>query len=91
MIDHKHRVTEKENYEAWEIFADREKYFSLSDEQELLVDAFIAAGEMKHVSGEWPTLQEVADKWQREAESRAAKRAKLEEEWLARNAKQQNV
>ena len=85
------RITEKQCQEAWSIFADREKYFSLSKDEECLVDAYVTAGEMKQANGEWPTLQEVADKWQREAELRAAKRAKLEEEWLARNAKQQTV
>jgi hypothetical protein len=89
VIDKKHRVTQKECEEAWAIFADREKYLSLSDEEECLVDAYIAAGQIKQETGEWPTLQEVEDKWVRESEERARKRDALIQECAAHDAKQQ--
>jgi len=85
------RITEAESNEAWKIFADREKYFALSDEQTVMVDAFVEAGQMKHASGEWPTLGEVHEKWNREAQEREAKRAKQHEDWAAREAAKKAV
>lgn len=38
-----------------------------------------------------PTMKELREYWQAEAEEQARKRVKLEEEWLARNAKQAAV
>lgn len=80
------RITEAENHEAWLIFSDRRKYFSLSDEQTAMVDAFIEAGHMKHDSGVWPTLQQVEDRWMTEAEERARKRDALIAETAALSA-----
>ena len=69
-----YRVTEKDCEEAWRIFADRDKYFSLSKEEEILVDAFIDAGQIKQETGEWPTLSQVEEKWLREKAERERKR-----------------
>ena len=69
-----YRVTAKDCEEAWRIFSSREKYLSLSKEEEILVDAFIAAGEMKQETGEWPTLLQVEEKWLKEKAERERKR-----------------
>jgi hypothetical protein len=60
------RITEAESNEAWSIFADREKYLSLSKDEEVLVDAYVEARQIKQASGEFPTLAEVIEKWSRE-------------------------
>ena len=86
MIDRTHRVTQKECEEAWLIFSDRKKYLSLSSEEECLVDAFIAAGEIKQETGEWPTIAQVEEKWVRESEERARKRNAMIQECAAHNA-----
>ena len=91
MIDLNRRVTEKQCQEAWSIFADREKYFSLSKDEEILVDAYVEAGQMKQVSGEWPTLQEVQDKWIAESEERARKRNAMIQECAAHSANKSAV
>ena len=62
------RITEAEHHEAWAVFSDRSRYLSLSDEQTGMVDAFVDAGQIKQETGEWPTLQDVYDRWSREAE-----------------------
>ena len=67
-IPESYRITESDNHEAWTLFADRDKYFAVSDEERTLVAAFMEAGHMKRDSGQWPTLGEVYEKWQREAE-----------------------
>jgi hypothetical protein len=88
-MDKTQRVSPKDCEEAWLIFACRDKYFSLSHEEEVLVDAYIAAGEMFQDTGTWPTLQGVEDRWMQEADERARKRAALIQETAsARNAKQ---
>ena len=91
MIDKEHRVTPKECEEAWSIFADREKYLSLSDEEECLVDAYIAAGQMKQETGEWPTLAQVEERWMQKAAERARKRDAMIADCAAHNAKQAAV
>jgi len=68
------RITEAEHHEAWAVFSDRNKYRSLSDEQTVMVDAFVDAGKIKQETGEWPTLAEVYDKWGREKAERERKR-----------------
>jgi hypothetical protein len=73
-MNKEHRTTEAECTEAWRLFADREKYLSLSDAETIMVDAFVEAGQMFHDSGAWPTLAEVEQKWMQEAAERARKR-----------------
>jgi hypothetical protein len=68
------RITEAEYNEAWAVFSDRNKYLSLSDEQTVMVDVFVDAGQIKHETGEWPTLAEVYEKWAREKAERERKR-----------------
>jgi len=85
------RITEKQCQEAWSIFADREKYFSLSKDEECLVDAYITAGEMKDKTGEWPTLLQVEEKWTAESEERARKRNAMIQECAAHSANKSAV
>jgi|HubBroStandDraft_3_1064219.scaffolds.fasta_scaffold450327_2 hypothetical protein len=88
-MDKTQRVSPKDCEEAWSIFANREKYLSLSDEEMVMVDAFIAAGEIKESTGEWPTLFQVEHRWMQEKEERERKRESLIAETVrARNAKQ---
>jgi hypothetical protein len=68
------RIKEAESNEAWAVFSDRNKYLSLSDEQIVMVDAFVDAGQIKQETGEWPTLAEVYEKWGREKAERERKR-----------------
>jgi hypothetical protein len=68
------RITEAEYNEAWAVFSDRNKYLSLSDEQTVMVDGFVDAGQIKQVTGDWPTLAEVYEKWGREKAERERKR-----------------
>jgi hypothetical protein len=82
------RITETECNEAWAVFSDREKYLSLSDEQTCMVEAFITAGQIFQETGAWPTLQDVEDKWQKEAAERAQKRDAMIAECAALRAKQ---
>jgi hypothetical protein len=82
-----YRVTQRDCDEAWRLFSDREKYLALSKEEEILVDAFIAAGEMFQETGCWPTLGEVEQKWMKESEERARKRDAMIQECAAHNAR----
>jgi hypothetical protein len=83
------RITENENREAWLIFSDRKKFLALSDEQSAMVEAYITAGQIKKDTGEWPTLQQVEDRWMQEADERARKRdALIAETARTRNANQ---
>jgi hypothetical protein len=68
------RITEAEYNEAWAVFSDRNKYLSLSDEQTVMVDAFVDAGKIKQETDEWPTLADVYEKWGREKAERERKR-----------------
>jgi hypothetical protein len=68
------RITEAESIQAWMIFSDRNKYLSLSDEQTVMVDAFVEAGQIKQETGMWPTVAEVHEKWGRERAERERKR-----------------
>ena len=81
-----YRVTEKDCNEAWTVFANRDKYLSLSKDEQNLVDAFVDAGQIKQETGEWPTLSEVYEKWAREAEDRERKRNAMLQEREAREA-----
>jgi hypothetical protein len=81
-----HKVTEIECREAWSIFADRAKYLSLSDEQTVMVDACVEAGQMFRETGAWPTLEEVEQKWMQEAAERARKRDAMIADCAAHNA-----
>jgi hypothetical protein len=85
-VNKQHTVTQKECEEAWSIFADREKYLSLSDAEMVMVDAFTAAGEIFQDTGCWPTLAEVEEKWMQEAAERAKKRDAMIAECAAHNA-----
>jgi hypothetical protein len=85
------RITEAECNEAWAVFSDRNKYLSLSDEQTVMVDAFVDAGQIKQETGEWPTLAQVEEKWIRESEERARKRDAMIQECAEHNAKQAAV
>src|SRR6266850_8573994 len=62
------RITEADCNEAWAVFSDPNKYQSLNEEQTIMVDAFMDAGQTKKESGEWPTLAEVYENWRRETE-----------------------
>jgi hypothetical protein len=73
-MSNEQRITEAESQQAWLIFSDRKKYLSLSDEQTVMVDAFVDAGQIKHETGEWPTLAQVERKWMQEAAERERKR-----------------
>jgi hypothetical protein len=73
-MSNEQRITEAESKQAWLIFSDRAKYLSLSDEQTVMVDAYIAAGETFQDAGEWPTLSEVYAKWTQEKEERERRR-----------------
>jgi hypothetical protein len=100
-IPESYRVTEKDCHEAWLIVADREKYIALAEEHEEqanLVSAFIEAGQMKHSSGQWPTLGEVYEKWRSEEEKqerlreeRETKHAATMKVWNGQRAKQSAV
>jgi hypothetical protein len=68
------KITEAEYNEALAVFSDRSKYLSLSDEQTVMVDAFVDAGQIKQETGEWPTLLQVEEKWLREKSERERKR-----------------
>ena len=85
-MNKEHRTTEAECAEAWRLFADREKYLSLGDEEMVMVDAFVDAGQIFHETGAWPTLQEVEDRWMQEAAERAKKRDAMIAECAAHNA-----
>jgi hypothetical protein len=88
-MNKQHKVTQKECEEAWSIFADKGKYLSLSDDETCMVEAFITAGHIKNETSEWPTLQQVEDRWMQEAEERARKRdALIAETARTRNANQ---
>jgi hypothetical protein len=73
-MSNEQRIKEAEYNEAWAVFSDRNKYLSLSDEQTVMVDAFVDAGQIKQETGEWPTLADIYGKWAREKAERERKR-----------------